>query len=142
MNKDIAMAWADELESGKHKQGRGYLEVIEDGVSRLCCLGVLSNMAAKAGVCERKVGPYGNVTFHDKDANYGNGSLLTPKVMEWAGMDTEDGMCRDRRQMVEGKRSRALTILNDGAYEEFGEQQEPLTFAEIAKVIRDNYEYL
>lgn len=77
MNPEIRAQWTAALRSGEYEQGRGYLNV--DG--KLCCLGVLCELAVKAGVIETHV-------YEGREAVYYDGSsdTLTVKVREWAGL--------------------------------------------------------
>ena len=69
MKKEIAMEWADALESGKYKQGHSYL--CRD--DRFCCLGVLAELATEKNICKK--------TTKDDIVHYdGNGGLLPTSV--------------------------------------------------------------
>lgn len=45
-------AWIAALRSGEYAQGIGTLRAIRDGVDRFCCLGVMCDVAQKAGWTE------------------------------------------------------------------------------------------
>lgn len=86
MNKDIKSQWVDALRSGKYTQGRGALR---DKNDHFCCLGVLSELAAEAGVVEasqiskRNGWNYIDVTG---PATYSYTQIIGA-VAQWAGMD-------------------------------------------------------
>ena len=84
MDKAIAEKWVAALRSGKYKKGRGRLV---DSKERYCCLGVLCDIAIKNGV------PIVRSTdgFSNLDDGYYNHMVLPSPVMEWAGMDSDDG---------------------------------------------------
>jgi hypothetical protein len=46
VNREIALKWAEELESDKYKQGR--LKLYEPGTDKYCCLGVLNCVLGRA----------------------------------------------------------------------------------------------
>jgi hypothetical protein len=85
---EIAEKWALALESGDYDQGTGHLiQNLSDHLApKYCCLGVLCDLANKAGV-----------TFRTDDNkmygwNFGtNGATLPDCVIKWAGMRTEGG---------------------------------------------------
>jgi len=53
MNPEVKAQWIEALESGEYTQGRGALtKVGPDGSRSHCCLGVLTDLAVKAGKCE------------------------------------------------------------------------------------------
>ena len=52
MNKEVKALWIAALRSGEYKQGAGRLGYTQDGVTKHCCLGVLCELAVKAGVIE------------------------------------------------------------------------------------------
>lgn len=60
MNEQIAKDWIAELRDPNNKQGTAALRkevLLEDGTveTRRCCLGVLADMAVKAGVIDATV---------------------------------------------------------------------------------------
>lgn len=51
MNPKVKAAWVAALRSGEYKQGKYYLHVTQDSTGdEYCCLGVLCELAIKAGV--------------------------------------------------------------------------------------------
>jgi hypothetical protein len=92
MKREIAEELSKRLKSGDYKQGDAFLcqtNVDNDG-ELYCCLGVLSEMAAEAGVVhtwERAGQRYyaePSVPVGADDGWYGR--TLAPAVVEWAGM--------------------------------------------------------
>lgn len=119
MNGDVKEAWVAALRSDEYPQSRGELRA-RDGY---CCLGVLTDLAVKAGVGVR--------WWQDGDGFYGverlegglcypeDGLVLAPVVRDWAGLDAND-------PSIGGK---SLSDLNDG---------ECLSFDEIADLVEEN----
>lgn len=131
-NQDVIRRWVDALRSGKYKQGEGALVTVEfpeDGGERKeyhCCLGVLCELAAEAGVATRSessVKAHGGwVTFN------GETGMPDYKVMEWAGVsqwmvdspepqrgqqiipDCDCGVCKN---IPVGRQRSGLSALND-----------------------------
>lgn len=136
MKPEIKQQWVEALESGEYRQGNGVLQTADD---RYCCLGVLSDLAVKAGVIEKfqatKDSPweYG-VTVYDS-----NCAVLHDKVIGWAGLDSDIpyvslsvanrfGTAKGDKAFDFDTEYTTLVHLNDGA--EF-------SFANIAKVIQE-----
>jgi hypothetical protein len=121
---EIAEVWALALESGLYDQGTGQLvKVTSDHLPRqYCCLGVLCDLANKAGV---------KASDDPEIKRYGwgfgtNGATLPECVIEWAGMATPSGMYGQRPE------EDLLIARNDNGD----------SFAEIARIIRDHAEEL
>ena len=51
MNKRIKAGWVAKLRSGQFKQGTDFLRQGKGDEAQYCCLGVLTAMAVKNGVC-------------------------------------------------------------------------------------------
>ena len=84
MNARIKKLWVAALRSGKWIKGRGQLRY-ED--SRRCCLGVLCEVYIE----DTLRGKWrGNRFINDHDGVSSTG-MLTPDLLDWAGMDQEDG---------------------------------------------------
>lgn len=81
MNAEIKAQWVAALRSGEYRQGEGMLHHVRD--DNYCCLGVLCDLASKAGV-EVYVSVEFNRTSYD-----GNAHSLPPSVQEWAWLDSE-----------------------------------------------------
>lgn len=123
MKPEIVELWAQALESGEYDQGRGQLVIIDESgqPSRYCCLGVLCDLANKAGV---ESGPDDNKEY---GWNFGaNGATLPEVVIRWAGMNSTGGEY--------GVRPSHGLLLNDN------DSGRP--FTEIAAIIREHAEEL
>jgi hypothetical protein len=132
MKPKIKKLWLKALRSGEYEQGTGALR----DLSFYCCLGVLCDLGAKAGLgawADDTDGDLEFIAFHDKMPAKG-GSIpdtsetsLTLAVMEWAGLDGNDPEVTIKAGPEEGEvdRNEALSCLNDGNY----------TFKQIADLI-------
>lgn len=118
MKEEIAMMWADALESGKYKQGRGQLRGNNDDY---CCLGVLCDLSG-LGVWETPeyTGQYMRFAHSETSRET---AFLTDEVQNWAEMKDFAGSLPD---------SISLASEND----------QGRTFTEIAAIIRDNWKDL
>jgi hypothetical protein len=133
MNQEKALLLAEALESGKYNQGYRVLErhtVQEDGSVKVtnCCLGVATRLAQEAGVQMDEVLDRSIVEFD------GNSTSMTPKVAAWFGFRTQGAAFGDNEkdaEQIEGRSS--LIGLND---------EGDHTFADIARIIRENWERL
>lgn len=128
MNEEIKAQWTAALRSGEYEQGREYLS--SDG--KFCCLGVLCDLAVRAGIIEQ-------YTTYTPYTDYGQGDdeILPSEVAAWAGLAGEnrqnpvtnpegiDGLLWSRR----GERHPTLAELNDGG----------TPFAKIAEVIEAQF---
>lgn len=100
MDKRIKKAWVDALRSGKYTQGQCYLRsrTSFDGEDRFCCLGVLCDLHSKetgSGWLENN----GSFLYSESQA------LLPPEVVEWAGIDDPNALCK--------------VVMDDGEPEEY-----------------------
>lgn len=109
--QEVRDAWVAALRSGDYAQGKGRLHRKIDGVTEeFCCLGVLCDLAAKAGLGEWRT------SEHDGDGQVQDfvwgedtdDSVLPGHVVRWAGLrggspvvETEEGILL------------TLTVLND-----------------------------
>ena len=100
MNPEIKALWLTALRSGDYEQGKGALiEVTGEGQRKYCCLGVLCDLAAKAGIVKqaesrRSTLPAfgGEYTDDDGDEQYSeSGAILPTGVMLWSEMETQKG---------------------------------------------------
>lgn len=88
MNSEIKAKWVTALRSGDYKQAKNRLKVDKpDGSFGYCCLGVLCDIAEKAGV--------GETIRHGGFWTYGQSldqswSSLPDYVQDWAGLQTHD----------------------------------------------------
>lgn len=91
MKPDIKAQWVAALRSGEYEQGKGVLrEIDNDGtLGGYCCLGVLCDLAVKAGVI-----PEPTIKTYDhgpKEVLYDEADAILPSsVAEWAGLIEPD----------------------------------------------------
>lgn len=98
MKADIAKAWADELRSGGWKQGRAALRRTDGaGGARgnYCCLGVLCELAVRAGVIPAPVLEADSCHYVYGVGADTDGGVLPRAVQRWAGMRTTEGAYRN-----------------------------------------------
>ena len=115
MKYEIAMQWADALESGKYKQGT---EALRDVNNEYCCIGVLCDIAP------------GTKWLYRNDLYYvgqENPTHASRHVKEWSGLKTDEG------RIIFKKGSLSLIKLND---------ERKRSFKQIAAYIRRNWEKL
>ena len=82
MKRDVAKKWVAKLRSGEYEQGRGYLN--DDG--RMCCLGVLCEVAIEDGLALAKSYDHGDA---DTAVGYGvrvETAGLPMEVVDWADL--------------------------------------------------------
>ena len=110
MDQKIRSEWTSVLRSGEFEQGKDVLA--RNG--RYCCLGVLCELAHRAGVLEKKSSADSTgVVYYD-----GERYALPESVMLWAGLSTSD-------PIIHGT---ALSSWNDGG----------TRFPKIADLIEEN----
>lgn len=51
MKPDIKKRWIEALRSGEYKQGKQQLKIVSSDPPCYCCLGVLTDLAVKDGIC-------------------------------------------------------------------------------------------
>jgi hypothetical protein len=136
MNPEIKERWIAALESGEYPQGRGLL--VRDG--NYCCLGVLTDLAVKDGVCEWTDGRGVMEPGDGDDEGYLEDGTTPNDVQEWAGLpDCNPSVSvpaelaerlwpgdEDEHGPVAVPQSASLAELNDAGAE----------FSEIAALIR------
>lgn len=127
MNPEIKQLWIDALRSGEYEQGAAYLRAVgKDGLpDTFCCLGVLTDLAVKAGVI-----PEGGPDIVDglPCRVYGEDAvmnMLPSEVMEWADIETQAGRLKSEVSGLE-----TLWELNDNA---------KFSFDQIADVIEAQF---
>jgi hypothetical protein len=76
---EIRDQWVEALRSGRYAQGTGQLHKDD----RYCCLGVLCELAAEAGVVEKEA------IYHDYSYD-GVFAFLPDNVVQWAGLSDLD----------------------------------------------------
>lgn len=93
MKPEVKTKWLAALRSGEYKQGRYVLRTASDN---FCCLGVLCDLAEKAGVVK--------ATLRKDAYQYaGKKGFLPSEVVNWAGLDYDNPKVGDE----------LLTELND-----------------------------
>ena len=121
MKPKIRTLWTNALESGEYIQGAGQLCI--DG--KYCCLGVLCDLAVKAGV----INPGTDVTLSDGIAKqYGlkaETGFLPDEVKDWAGIEYSDPYVAPDGKS--GHTNQTFSMLNDSH----------VPFTEIAKKIKE-----
>lgn len=90
MNPEIKAQWVAALRSGEYEQAKGVLSIqqpVIDPKWRHCCLGVLCDLAVKAGL-PLTVTEDDSLTNAALERSYdGQTAALPHSVMEWAGLD-------------------------------------------------------
>lgn len=125
MKTEVRILWTQALRSGEFPQG---LEVLRSADEKYCCLGVLCELAVRAGIIPPATGPGLSINSLSINSPYhydGRVFSLPDAVADWAGLTDPDGLLP---VPVPHKDSvyRDLSELNDS--EEF-------SFAEIADII-------
>lgn len=125
MKPEIKADWLNRLRSGTYEQGRGRLRTEGDPESgepdRYCCLGILCEVAADAGVVEHTLSGY-------KAGDSGEQLTVLPhRVAVWAGLESSN-------PTIAGDKQLTLAEHNDGLHGDT-EHRAPKTFAEIADLI-------
>lgn len=124
MNEDVKRLWVTALRSGEYVKGKGTLHLKTDDGDRWCCLGVLCDLAVKAGIeVPVRHTETGTVLYA------GRSSYLPPSVVAWAGFISGND---SPHVWVESElRSRTLVHLNDSHDFDGGDK----SFEEIADFI-------
>lgn len=141
MKQEIKTQWITALRSGQYKQAHGMLGFKDEtGTVENCCLGVLCNLAVKAGVIEApemEDADYGTLYYDDQ------AEVLPNSVMEWAELGEQYNPLVPVPNGVDnlvpvphsvGNPTISLAELNDG--ESYADHE--YTFNEIADVIEEN----
>lgn len=86
MNPEVKAQWVAALRSDEYKQGIGQLTYLNDGEEYHCCLGVLCDLAVKAGLdIEITEQPYRGrdwIARHYDEAS----ACLPASVLRWSGL--------------------------------------------------------
>lgn len=117
MNKEIAMKWAEALESGKYKQG---MYSLKTSSNYFCCLGVLCDISG--------LGKWDDTNAFRTD-NESASKVLPKNVKNWAGMSFKNGDYKGQSGFF-----CSLSRYNDG--------NPQTTFTEIASFIRKYWKAL
>ena len=93
MNHRVKRLWLDALRSGDYMQGQGVLtQRTPEGGLLHCCMGVLCDLAVKAGVVDPPVEPVVGssvLRWHAEYFDYYNTVFPPTVVQEWAGIERE-----------------------------------------------------
>lgn len=127
MKQDIAMKWADALESGEFKQTQGRLYDPGEGY---CCLGVLCEVVGRKFDCYESQPSTWGIKNHLGTIEC---TVLPEEIVREVGMKSQSGIFTNNDGDIE------LTCLNDG---DISRNIHPHSFKEIAKIIRENWEAL
>src|SRR5690348_11198711 len=93
MKQDIAVKWAEALESGEYMQALGRLR--RPNPIAYCCLGVLCELyRLETGLGDWGEDETGNHSFLATPTSEPWGGTLCPEVKEWAGIEHADGRPR------------------------------------------------
>ena len=98
MNPGIRAQWTAALRSGKYEQGTASLR----SGNKFCCLGVLCDLAVKAGVLTGEPGEAGCAWYYHGAIDY-----LPEAVTEWAGLQDINQLAGDPGA------TEPLAVLND-----------------------------
>lgn len=144
MNPEIKALWLEALRSGEYEQGEGWLKQMpDDGPAEYCCLGVLCDLAEKAGIVESREELSGDDTpvaryFGRLVTEYGYSevTVLPKAVADWADLKVEHPDVLDYTDMLGsnscgdfGEGSNSLVSLNDNG----------VPFDEIANIIEQQF---
>lgn len=136
INPRAKQLWLDALRSNTYTQGEGALHTIDDtGQERLCCLGVLCQVAMKEGVVLRRTARLDSGGRTIVEYNNLDGVLPDP-VLQWSGLDNRNPSFRPGHDVAMGFIVRnpdfptasvgvSLAECNDNGY----------TFTEVADII-------
>lgn len=123
MRQDIAIKWAEALESGEYPQTKLCLR--DD--AGFCCLGVLTDLYIKEHSMvwkKREFNELYGVESRGQSGEFTESSVLTREIMKWSHVSTPQGQV--------GTGGGFLAGLNDRG----------TPFPEIARLIRSNWEVL
>lgn len=130
-NTEVIKKWVEALRSGEYKQTTGKLhrvtlnENLPEEPPGMCCLGVLCDLAAKAGVVTRVVD--GMLMRYDGETH-----VLPPVVRDWAGLGFDNPYVKYEVYFEDGPAAAydPVSVLND---------DHRLGFSEIADAIEATY---
>jgi hypothetical protein len=109
MNPEIRDQWATALESGKYTQGTDRLTtVVTEDIKAHCCLGVLCDLAVKAGVIlYPETGYDRDGSVYLKYGDEGQTAFLPAEVQTWAGLDD------NTIKVIHNNSKKSVDYLND-----------------------------
>lgn len=124
MNPEVKALWITALRGGDYIQGHGKLAYRSEGEMKYCCLGVLCDLALKAGIVEQTGHGISGVLSFDHEI-----SILPEVVAQWAGTEGVNPTV-----FVQDEKEYTLAELNDGVE---STNVHPHTFTEIANMIEE-----
>lgn len=130
MNQEIKKAWTNALRSGAYRQGRLHLQTNE----AFCCLGVLCDLATKAGIVGRETLRLGSSTkkisfYNPSNSTDASDTHLPGCVAEWAEIEG--------RHKEEDVRT---PVLASGVYL-VDLNDKGMSFSEIAALLEEDLEF-
>lgn len=137
MNPEIRARWTAALRSGEYQQGLEALrQVDEDGDYEFCCLGVLCELGAAAGITE--------AAYNEDEGTWAYGAesaYLPPPVAEWAELPlVEDYPELGRRwslpRVMTPQGEETLVALNDELRWDFARIADAIDGTDPAEVTR------
>ena len=135
MNQEIKERWVADLRSGQYKQGKGVLRTPDialgerkDGKPRFCCLGVLCEQAAAAGIIRWTGTGY-------QDAEGTRNQVLPEAVIRWAGLG--GNISPDNPAVTDRGTTNTLGGINDGSVYHTMPGTGPRKFSTIARIIEE-----
>lgn len=131
MNEEIKAQWLAALRGGEYTQGKAHLNIQRYGQATYCCLGVLCDLAVKAGVVSADEWDQDITSYGEEEAT----NMLPREVVEWSGIGDQAGtftkyVAADKYNIDHDLGYLTLWELNDAA--EF-------TFNQIADVIEEQF---
>lgn len=128
MVPEIKAQWLADLRSGEYKKGKGYLKHRNAlGQIEYCCLGVLCEQAAKAGIISAAIESVDGYFYFGSDQ-----FILPYAVMEWAGLEMANpGLWQVQGPAYVGPLT--LSMANDHSGR--GDEEPERSFSEIADLI-------
>lgn len=132
MDQEIKAQWVEALRSGEYHQGTGRLHHISGGQSLYCCLGVLCELAIKAGIDvptnSRRECDCDNCKENppvDFIVRYDGGDDFLPEIVrQWARLDAPNPAIPGRPAYKD-----TLSWMNDNGHD----------FTSIANIIEENF---
>jgi hypothetical protein len=150
MRLEIQNEWTYALTSGEYQQGQSALAIHDNDGPTYCCLGVLCELAANAGILTRDRAMHPDlgcdVTIYQDADGARHQSYLPWSVVEWAGLEDyaagsqENAGTLDGTEMgtVSGTDIRINPAITGWTSNTLGgENDNGATFAEIANLIRN-----
>lgn len=132
LKPEVKKQFISALTSGDYTQGSGTLRIVNEKGEHHCCLGVLTDLAVKAGVCEWSPRANAHYTQYGifKDGVF-EASVLPFDVAKWAFEDLDEAAYEENEgDVIYGQGWReSLIALNDA-------QQKNFIF--IAEIIKEH----